>query len=426
MPRLGHRAVTKASHTDPSISSASAAFDRRGRHRARAAAGEIHALHAVGEWLAPTKTWLYQQVATLPADRVVSSVVAVRRNPATPAEFADIPVAALSDHAARFFLYRAVRRSGGMPVNGLLRGALRKGGTGVLHSHFGHIGWSNSRLLRGGAPPHVVTFYGYDVSHLPRDELWLSRYQDLFARVDRVLCEGEQMASAIGALGCPPERVRVHHLGVDVRTIDFRPRRRAEGEPPRILMAAAFKPKKGFPDALRALARLRESYPDLRVTVVGDAEESTIGRHEKQAIAAAVSECRLEDAISFLGMRSAADLRELAYQHHIFLSPSRIAPDGDTEGGAPVSIIEMAASGMPIASTTHCDIPGVLGAPNRALLAAEGDVAAVHRELEDLVAMEDWTTLTEENRRHVELEFASDHQSRRLAEIYAEVVEGAG
>ncbi len=44
-------------------------------------------------------------------------------------------------------------------------------------------------------------------------------------------------------------------------------------------------------------------------------------------------------------------------RHHLFLSPSVTAPDGDSEGGAPVSIIEAAATGMPVVSTTHCDIP---------------------------------------------------------------------
>lgn len=49
-------------------------------------------------------------------------------------------------------------------------------------------------------------------------------------------------------------------------------------------------------------------------------------------------------------------LDEIA-RHHVFLSPSVTAPDGDSEGGAPVTIIEAAASGMPVVNSTHCATP---------------------------------------------------------------------
>jgi colanic acid/amylovoran biosynthesis glycosyltransferase len=78
---------------------------------------------------------------------------------------------------------------------------------------------------------------------------------------------------------------------------------------------------------------------------------------------------------------------------------------------------------MPVVSTTHCDIPGVLGAPNRALLTPEGDVRALHGQLERLLGMSDWTTLATANRRHIEREFDLARQGRRLAEIYSEVME---
>ena len=60
-------------------------------------------------------------------------------------------------------------------------------------------------------------------------------------------------------------------------------------------------------------------------------------------------------------------------KHDVFLAPSVTASNGDTEGGAPVAIIEMAASGMPIVSTRHCDIPSVVLDGVTGLLAAERD-----------------------------------------------------
>lgn len=73
----------------------------------------------------------------------------------------------------------------------------------------------------------------------------------------------------------------------------------------------------------------------------------------------------LEDKVRFMGYQPYEVMLGECYKHHIFISPSVASEDGDVEGGAPVTIIEMAASGMPIVSTNHCDIPYVLSERNR-------------------------------------------------------------
>ena len=94
--------------------------------------------------------------------------------------------------------------------------------------------------------------------------------------------------------------------------------------------------------------------------------------------------------------------------------------DGDTEGGAPVGILQMAASGMPIVSTRHCDIPNVL--PASADLAEERDVAGLVKVLRWFVENAGtWEPRLAEARRHVVLNFDAHIQGLRLAEIYDEV-----
>ena len=75
---------------------------------------------------------------------------------------------------------------------------------------------------------------------------------------------------------------------------------------------------------------------------------------------AVIEKHKLQSKIRMLGFQPYSVLLEEAYTHHIFLSPSVTASDGDTEGGAPVTLIEMLATGMPIVSTTHCDIPEII------------------------------------------------------------------
>ena len=70
----------------------------------------------------------------------------------------------------------------------------------------------------------------------------------------------------------------------------------------------------------------------------------------------------------------------------MFLSPSVTAQDGDSEGGAPVSIIEAQATGMPIVSTVHADIPEAVVPGESALLSAERDVDGLAENLAQVVA----------------------------------------
>jgi colanic acid/amylovoran biosynthesis glycosyltransferase len=384
-------------------------------------------VHAVGQWLGPTETWLYNQIARLPRRDFDVRVVANRRHPNTPAAFAGVDVSAFSDKRFRYTLQRmkdGLRRRA--LVNELLRDCLASETVDLVHSHFGPTGWATSRLTTAADVRHVVTFYGYDVSWLPRRRPeWRMRYTELFAQADVVLCEGTAMAEAIAGLGCPRAKLRVHHLGIDVEAIEFRPRALTGDGPLRVLMAARFFEKKGFPDGVRAIGRLRASGVPVSVTIVGGDDGSPESVAEHHAIRTAVTNAGLESASEFVGMQPAADLMRLAYDHHLFLSPSRTSSDGDTEGGAPVAIIEMAASGMPVVSTTHCDIPGVLGEPNRALLTPEGEADGLYRQLLTLLYESDWASLATANRRHVERDFNVYYQSEKLADIYLEVIANA-
>jgi colanic acid/amylovoran biosynthesis glycosyltransferase len=59
----------------------------------------------------------------------------------------------------------------------------------------------------------------------------------------------------------------------------------------------------------------------------------------------------------------------------VALFPSRTAPDGDTEGGAPVTLIETQWLGVPVLVSDHDDLPFV-AAPDGSLVLPATDVDA--------------------------------------------------
>jgi len=292
----------------------------------------------------------------------------------------------------------------------------------VLHSHFGFVGWRDLGVSRGLGIAHVVTFYGVDVLFYPTmDPRWHDRYREMFNQVDCVLCEGAFMGQSIIALGCPPQKMRVHHLGIDLALIPFEPRAWKPGETLRVLMSGSFREKKGFPYALEALARLRQTVP-LEITLIGDQHGEPRTIREKEKILEAIERGGLADCTRMPGYQPYRVVMDEARRHHVFLSPSVTAADGDTEGGAPVSLIEMSASGMMIVSTTHCDIPGVILDGKTGLLAPERDVDTLVDHLQWIVSHpERWLEMQRAGRAHMEAEFDARRQGERLGVIYRSI-----
>jgi colanic acid/amylovoran biosynthesis glycosyltransferase len=377
-------------------------------------------------WLSLTENWIFTQASHLPGSVTPYIVCGSTRNLDQYRldnlfSFADLPI------------WRQVRTlAASLPALGidvgkkssLIAEVARQFGTSVVHSHFGYTGYYAARAVKKLGMKHVVTFYGVDMSAMPsQDNSWRDRYRELFTHADMVLCEGPKMADGVKQLGCPDEKIEVHHLGVRAKALPFCPRRWDPGVPLRVLIAGSFREKKGIPYALQALGALHQQVP-VEVTIIGDAGNNPKSQSEKVRIHAAAERSGLGSNVTFMGYQPFSVMRDLAYQHHLFLSPSVTASDGDTEGGVPVSIIEMAATGMPVISTRHADIPEVIEDGVTGLLAEERDVDGLVSKLRWLADNRySWDSLTRTARQRIECEFDADRQGERLANIYHRLVE---
>lgn len=382
----------------------------------------LSVLHSYPIWLPRTQIWMYNQVRFHPPD-IEPHVVCEKTENLD--EFGIPNIHCLADRPAwRRALnhgLRTLRLHGSL---GFAAATVRDHGIDLLHSHFGHIGWTDMPVARRARIGHVVTFYGMDVNFLPlRFPRWRRRYHDLFDQIDMVQCEGGHMAERVAALGCPEAKIRVQHLGAPLEDIAFVPRPWQPGEPLRILMAASFREKKGFPLALAAVAQLRDDLP-IEITLVGDAGPDQRAQAEKRRILETIDRYQLRDTIKMPGYISHAQLLREAADHHLFLSPSITAADGDTEGGAPVSLIDMAASGLVIVSSTHCDIPEIVEQGITGYLAEEGDPESLLETLRLAINQADrWDKMRIASRHHVETKFGAREQSEKLAAIYRSVLQ---
>jgi colanic acid/amylovoran biosynthesis glycosyltransferase len=377
-------------------------------------------LHAFPIWLPQTQTWLYSQVAELQNLGIDAHVVCERTENLDQFDLPNIHCLADEDWV-RQIVDKGLRKLGVRNHLNYLVEMGRQTNATIVHSHFGDIAWKNLGAVRRLGVKHVVTFYGYDVNYLPNQPVWRKRYRQLFDEADLFFCEGSHMAKCIAELGCPEHKIKVQHLGVDVKRFEFAPRQWVPGVPLKVLIAASFREKKGIPYAIEALGRLLKETP-IELTVIGDAGPDPAGQQQKARILEAIECAGLRGRTRLLGYQPHSVMLQEAYSHHIFLHPSVTAENGDTEGGAPVSIIEMLATGMPVVSTVHCDIPEVMGELLRDLLAPERNADELTRIMSGLLEKpEMWTSIARAGREHVVAEYDSRLLAQRQREHYLRV-----
>lgn len=264
----------------------------------------------------------------------------------------------------------------------------------VLHAHFGQDGWRALPVARQTGLPLITSFYGFDAWMLPRREEWWERFAALFAEGALFLAEGPAMAERLKAIGCPEPKVAVQRLAVDLDRYPFHHRRPVGDRPARLLFVGRFVEKKGLEYALEAVHRLRTDHA-LELLVVGDGER-------RPAIEATLDHLELRDHVRLLGMADHATMIRLLGEADLLLQPSVVADDGDTEGGAPTTLLEAQATGLPVVATRHQDIPNVV-AEDAGVLVEERDADALADAIDGLLRAPDrWAAMGDAGRRFVE------------------------
>lgn len=292
----------------------------------------------------------------------------------------------------------------------------------LIHAHFGLSGYEFLKLKQMFKIPLITSFYGQDLSMLPvQFPKWKKRYNKLFANGEIFLIEGNHMKKCLMKLGCPEKKIIVQHLGVDLNKIKFSTRKLGTSQAIKILISASFREKKGIPYAVKAVGIVKKGFPKIKIklTIIGDSTGDKESETEKRKILDIIEKYNLKGITKLLGFQPHKVFLKELYQHHIFLSPSITASTGDTEGGAPVSIIEASASGMPVVSTFHCDIPEIIIDNISGYLVEERNSAKLTEKLLKLIYNTgSWVKMAKAGRNHIEENYNIKKQIIKLETVY--------
>jgi colanic acid/amylovoran biosynthesis glycosyltransferase len=371
--------------------------------------------HLLGRYLPRTQTFVYELLEHLTHVRSVVVTEAVENLDLFPIDnLVRVPNRSLGSRAIDRFTHTV---SGHRFISEKrYREAVTSAGVGLLHGHFGWSAPTAVPLRRALGIPLVTTFYGSDMSSLPSQRRWRDIYRELFEVGDAFLVEGHHMKRQLEELGCPSEKLVVHHIGVNLAKIPCNPVETQESGHVTVLVCGSFIEKKGIRYAIEALAKAQRERPDLQMLIVGDGPE----RSDYEVL---VDRLGVSESIRMLGYRTHAEYLELAKQVQIFLAPSVTASSGDTEGGAPTVLLEMQAACLPVVSTLHADIPEIVQDGQTGFLVPERDSDALALRILQLADDPELRVrMGLRGRQHVERNHDVIEQASRLEGIYSNQV----
>lgn len=283
----------------------------------------------------------------------------------------------------------------------------------IIHCHFGPNGIVGASLkVLGVEGKLVVTFHAYDLTatlaHEGRDV-----YHGLFQTADLLMPISNHWKKKLIELGCPPEKIAVHRMGVDTEQFRFTPPDHRNVAPIKLLTVSRLVEKKGLEYGIRAVAMVSQRHPEwsIQYDIVGEGPL-------RKRLETTVEELGIYIKVNFVGPKTHEEVRDLMMQAHVFLLPSVTAQNGDQEG-IPVVLMEAMAIGLPVLSTLHGGIPELVLDGQSGFLVPERDVHTLAERLEYLIEHPDlWPAMGRAGRRFVEEQHDIRKLNRRLVEIY--------
>ena len=290
---------------------------------------------------------------------------------------------------------------------------LKKSNINIIHAHFSIVGWHFRALKKHFNVPFIISFYGYDYESLIHNNLkWKQRYIILFKLASAITCEGSHGAKTLLKLGCPVEKIHVIPLGVKVNNIKFVKREKVSNKL-KLLQIASFREKKGHIFTIRAFANALITMPNISLTLVGTGKL-------KESIKEEINKLQISSKVIFIDSLLPYQMYELMADNDVFIHPSCYASDLDCEGGAPIVLLDAQATGMPIISTFHCDIPDEVVSESTGILVDEKNVEEISNAIEFFYKMNklDYNNYSINARLHIENNFNILNNAKKLENLY--------
>jgi glycosyltransferase involved in cell wall biosynthesis len=290
-----------------------------------------------------------------------------------------------------------------LAFNRAVQRAVRRFQPQVIHAHWWFPGgW----FARNAGVPYLITCHGSDVRLLERGTVKRIA-TPVFRRAARVTAVSGFLARDLKRL--LPDTVQdaiVTPMPIDVAAFEEGAKQR-KAAPPRILYAGNLVPSKGVDVLLQAAAELRHMGVEFQLKILGEGPA-------ERALRSLVSRLGLGSRVTWAPFVPQAEMPDEYGASTITVLPSR----GSAEGLG-LTLVEALLAGSAVIGTPAGGIPEVIRPEETGLLARDGDVSDLARQIQRLLAdagLRD--RLVKAGKEHVSRIYAPEAAVGRFLDLY--------
>jgi glycosyltransferase involved in cell wall biosynthesis len=265
--------------------------------------------------------------------------------------------------------------------------------------------YAHHRMTGGTIPYSMILHAGIDLYR----ERVLLREKMLAARNIFVVCDFNRRFIQDHFPDIFPilePKIRVHHLGLDLDNIPFKPAVRHKAK---IIAVGRLSPGKGFDYLLRAASMLRQRNVTVQVEIVGNGPQLV----KLKALADTLG---ITGQVTFRGWLQPDAVPGAIRSATLLVHSCHWQPGGDLDA-VPTVIKEALAVGTPVIASDVAGIPELLDDGRAGVLVPPGDVDRLSSAIAELVHDEKRrSALADAGRKHAELHFDLWRNTRALAE----------
>jgi len=283
----------------------------------------------------------------------------------------------------------------------------------LIHAH-GPLPCGHAAALISGelGIPFVVSVHGLDAYATKQVKGYAGRWckrvsQMVYRSAQQVVCISEKVREQVLLGGNGSVRASVVYNGADPQS--FHPTEAGEERGSVVLSIGNLIPIKGHEILIRAVAALRDRYPELRCELIGDGPE----RRNLRQLATRLG---IEDRVHFSGRQSRKNVAEALRRCTIFALPSSYE-------GLGCVYLEAMASGKPVIAAREQGIGEIIRDGENGLLVGAGEVQELTGALARLLANPELrSAMGRAGRRTVVSGFTLAHQAHGLAQVFRQSV----
>ncbi len=256
--------------------------------------------------------------------------------------------------------------------------------------------------------PLVVHFHGFDATQEKVLEKYGSRYRQMFEQAAAIIAVSNEMKNKLVSLGAVEKKITLIPYGIDLEKFQPSSSSRKKNT---FLAVGRFIGKKSPMSTIKAFAKVKAAVPDANLIMIGK-KDNLFAQCESLS-----RELNIEDAIQFPGIKTPAEIARYMQEATVFVQHSVTAANGDKEG-TPNTILEAAASELPIVSTYHAGIPEAVVNGKTGWLVKEHDVDGMAGYMLQLLRdPQQAQDMGRAGRQHIEQQYNLKTQIKKLFEV---------